>query len=177
MNNNSLRSPKHRFLAQINFDVPLEGIGSVITVTDNYLGNFKHLIVQFAQGRPAHVTIRENKAVYPSFDWIVVNEYNLNNKDMITNRGILTDEDIKALTKFWNKKSFRTFTKTELEKRSKRMQLLVLALKGLTLSEIAEIRKKNRYAKLSVMEHRIRIASQSDLDYAISISPKSYNLK
>lgn len=78
MNNNSLRSPKHRFLAQINFDVPLEGIGSVITVTDNYLGNLKHLIVQFAQGRPVHVTTRENKEVYPSFDWIVVNEYNLN---------------------------------------------------------------------------------------------------
>lgn len=96
---------------------------------------------------------------------------------MITNRGILTDEDIKARTKFWNKKSFRTFTKTELERSSKRMQLLVLALKGITLSEIAEIRKKNGYVKLSVTEHRIRLASQRDLDYAISISPKSYNLK
>ena len=96
---------------------------------------------------------------------------------MIANRGILTDEDIKARTKFWNKKSFRTFTKTELEKNSKRMQLLVLALKGLTLSEIAEIRKKSGYVKLSVTEHRIRLAPQSDLDYAISISPKCYNLK
>lgn len=96
---------------------------------------------------------------------------------MITNRGILTDEDIKVLTKFWNKKSFRTFTKTELEKSSKKMQLLVLALKGLTLSEIAEIRKKDGYAKLSVTEHRIRQAYKRDLDYAISIAPKCYNLK
>ena len=96
---------------------------------------------------------------------------------MITNKGILTDEDIKARTKFWNKKSFRTFTKTELEKSSKRMQLLVLALKGVTLSEIAEIRKKSGYVKLSVTEHHIRYAAKSDLDYAISISPKSYNLK
>lgn len=96
---------------------------------------------------------------------------------MITNKGILTDEDIKVLTKFWNKKSFRTFTKTELERNSKKMQLLVLALKGLTLSEIAEIRKNNGYAKLSVTEHRIRQAFKSDLDYAISISPKCYNLK
>ena len=78
MNNNSLRSPKHKFLAQINFDVPLEGVGSVITVTDNDLGNLKHLIAQLAQGCPAHVTIRENKAVYPSFDWNMVDEYNLN---------------------------------------------------------------------------------------------------
>lgn len=96
---------------------------------------------------------------------------------MITNKGILTDEDIKARIKFWNKKSFRTFTKTELEKSSKRMQLLVLALKGLTLSEIANIRKKDVYRKLSVTENHIRYADKIDLDYAISISPKSYNLK
>lgn len=96
---------------------------------------------------------------------------------MITNRGILTDEDIKALTKFWNKKSFRTFTKTELERNSKKMQLLVLALKGLTLSEIANIRKKDEYHKLSVTENHIWHASKSDLDYAISIAPKCYNLK
>lgn len=75
---NSLRSPKHKFLAEICFDVPLEGIGSVITVTDNDLSNLEHLVVQLAQGCPAHVTIRENKAVYPSFDWNVVGEYNLN---------------------------------------------------------------------------------------------------
>lgn len=96
---------------------------------------------------------------------------------MITNRGILTDEDIKARTKFWNKKSFRTFTKTELERNSKKMQLLVLALKGLTLSEIANIRKKDEYHKLSVTENHIWYASKSDLDYAISIAPKCYNLK
>lgn len=96
---------------------------------------------------------------------------------MKTNRGILTDECIKDRTKFWNKKSFRTFSKKELERDSKSMQLLILALKGLTLSEIAEIRKKSWYTKLSVTEHSIRRASQSDLNYAISIAPKCYNLK
>lgn len=96
---------------------------------------------------------------------------------MKTNRGILTEDDIKKRTKFWDKKSFRTFSKKELERDSKSMQLLILALKGLTLSEIAEIRKKNWYTKLSVTEHCIRRASQSDLDYAISIAPKCYNLK
>lgn len=95
---------------------------------------------------------------------------------MITNRGILTDEDIKARIKFWNKKSFRTFTKTELEKSSKRMQLLVLALKGLTLSEIAEIRKKRTYEARSEMENRIWRASESELDHAILTAPKCYNI-
>lgn len=96
---------------------------------------------------------------------------------MIANRGTMTDEDIKKLTKFWNKKSFRTFSKTELERDSKRMQLLILALKGVTLSDIAEIRKKSWYKQISVTENRIRSASKSDLDYAISILPKCYNLK
>lgn len=95
---------------------------------------------------------------------------------MITNRGILTDEGIKARTKFWNKKSFRTFTKTELEKSSKSMQLLVLALKGLTLSEIAEIRKKRTYELRSEMENHIWLASESELDHAILTAPKCYNI-
>lgn len=96
---------------------------------------------------------------------------------MKTNRGILTEDDIKKRTKFWNKKSFRTFSKTELERDSKRMQLLILALKGFTLSEITEIRKKNEYRVLSETEGLIRLTSESELDHAISIAPKCYNLK
>nr|DAH70611.1 MAG TPA: hypothetical protein [Caudoviricetes sp.] len=78
MNTNSLRSPKHKFLSQINFDTPLEGVGSTITLTSDDLSELEHLSVLAAQGCPAHVTIRENKAVYPLFDWNIVDEYNLN---------------------------------------------------------------------------------------------------
>lgn len=78
MNNNSLRSPKHKFLAQICFDTPLEGVGSTITLTSDDLEELKHLSVLAAQGCPAHVIIRKNKAVYPSFEWNMVDEYNLN---------------------------------------------------------------------------------------------------
>ena len=78
MNNISLRSPKHRFSAQIDFDAPLDGVGSVITVTDNDLCDLEYLVIKLAQDHPAHVTVRENKAAYPSFDWVVVGEYNLN---------------------------------------------------------------------------------------------------
>lgn len=95
---------------------------------------------------------------------------------MKTNRGILTEDDIKKRTKFWDKKSFRTFSKKELEKDSKRMQLLILALKGLTLSEIVEVRKKRTYEARSEMENRIWLASESELDHAILTAPKCYNI-
>lgn len=78
MNNNSLKSPKHKFLSQICFDTPLKGVGSTITLTSDDLSELEHLSVLAAQGCPSHVIIRENKAEYPSFDWSVVNGYNLN---------------------------------------------------------------------------------------------------
>lgn len=96
---------------------------------------------------------------------------------MKSNRGKLTDEDIKALTRFWNKKSFRKISKKELERDSTKMQKLLSALKGRTLSEIDAIRKTDEYAKLEEPELYIRYASQESLEYAISISPKTYNLK
>ena len=35
---------------------------------------------------------------------------------MKTNKGILSDEELKERTSFWNKKQFRTWSKEELEK-------------------------------------------------------------
>lgn len=49
---------------------------------------------------------------------------------MKSNRGILTDKDIKVLTRFWNQKSFRKLSKKELERDSTNMQKLLLALRG-----------------------------------------------
>ncbi|GCB34607.1 hypothetical protein [Bacteroides faecalis] len=74
MNTNSLRSPKHKFSAEICFDIPLKGIGSVIGVTANDLSDVEHYAAISAQGHPVYVTIAE----YPHFDWSIVNEYNLN---------------------------------------------------------------------------------------------------
>ena len=74
MNTNSLRSPKHKLSAEICFDIPLKGIGSVIGVTANDLSDVEHYAAISAQGHPAYVTIAE----YPHFDWSIVNEYNLN---------------------------------------------------------------------------------------------------
>ncbi|WAX09734.1 hypothetical protein BT638P6_00029 [Bacteroides phage BT638P6] len=96
---------------------------------------------------------------------------------MKSNRGILTEEDIKVLTKFWNQKSFRKISRKELERSSTKMQTLLSALKGRTRSEIDAIRETDDYTKLEEPEYYIRYASQGDLEHAISISPKTYNLK
>lgn len=96
---------------------------------------------------------------------------------MKSNRGILTEEDMKARTRFWDQKSFRKISKKELEKSSTEMQKLLLALKGRTRSEIDEIRETEYYTNLTDHEYRIRGASQEALEHAISIAPKTYNLK
>ena len=96
---------------------------------------------------------------------------------MKSNRGNLTDEDIKVLTRFWNRKSFRKLSKKELEKSSTEMQKLLSALKGRTRLEIDTIRKTSAYTRLNEPEQYIKYASQEDLEHAISISPKTYNLK
>lgn len=43
------------------------------------------------------------------------------------NQGTMSNEDLAKLTKFWNKKQFRTWSKAELERSSKSMQALLAA--------------------------------------------------
>lgn len=101
---------------------------------------------------------------------------------MKSNNGILTEKEIQARTKFWNKKQFRTWTNEELERTSINMQKLLVALKDFSMDEIKAIRKLNDYRigtyyKSGSKYHIIRRADQSDLDYAISIAPKTFKVK
>lgn len=101
---------------------------------------------------------------------------------MKSNNGILTEKEIQERTKFWNKKQFRTWNKKELERTSKDMQNLLVALKEFSMDEIEAIRKLDEYRirtyyKNGSKYHIIRWADQSDLDYAISIAPKTFKVK
>lgn len=107
---------------------------------------------------------------------------------MKSNNGILTEKEIQARTKFWNKKQFRTWTNKELERTSKDMQKLLVALKDFSLDEIKAIRKLEEYSHkayvYSLRAHGekspvyiICMADQRDLDYAISIAPKTFKVK
>lgn len=101
---------------------------------------------------------------------------------MKSNNGILTEKEIQARTKFWNKKQFRTWTKKkELERTSTDMQNLLAALKGFSMDEIEAIRKLNAYNfrayRKNDPKYIVRMAFQEDLDYAISIAPKTFKVK
>lgn len=107
---------------------------------------------------------------------------------MRSNNGILTEKEIQARTKFWNKKQFRTWTNKELERTSKDMQNLLVALKDFSLDEIKAIRKLEEYGHKAYVyslraygkkspEYIICVADQRDLDYAISIAPKTFKVK
>nr|DAG11482.1 MAG TPA: hypothetical protein [Caudoviricetes sp.] len=107
---------------------------------------------------------------------------------MKSNNGILTEKEIQARTKFWNKKQFRTWGKKELERTSKDMQNLLVAIKEFSLDEIEAIRKLEEYGYKAYVyglrayekkspEYIICMADQRDLDYAISIAPKTFKVK
>lgn len=100
---------------------------------------------------------------------------------MKSNNGILTEKEIQERTKFWNKKQFRTWGKKELERTSKDMQNLLVAIKGFSADEIKAIKKLNKYDFRACYKNDpkfiIWVADQRDLDYAISIAPKTFKVK
>ena len=97
---------------------------------------------------------------------------------MKSNNGILTEKEIQERTKFWNKKQFRTWTNKELERTSTDMQKLLVALKEFSMDEIKAIRKLDRYSYYTMdSKYIVRKADQRDLDYAISIAPKTFKVK
>ena len=87
---------------------------------------------------------------------------------MKTNKGILSDEELKARAGFWNKKQFRTWTKGEMTRDAANMQKILVAIKELTVEEI--------YAKRKYWGFLPEV-SIKDLEYAISIAPKTFKVK
>ena len=100
---------------------------------------------------------------------------------MKSNNGILTEKEIQLRTKFWNKKQFRTWSNKELEVTSTDMQKLLVAIRGFSMDEIEAIRKLNTFSvrayRKNDPEFIVWLAYQKDLDYAISIAPKTFKVK
>ena len=93
---------------------------------------------------------------------------------MKSDNGILDSKELEKRAKFWNKKTFRTFTQSELNRGSLKIQAVLVAIKDLTLEEIKAERNKpymNRSA--SVLQY----TSWKNIEYAISIAPKSFKVK
>lgn len=100
---------------------------------------------------------------------------------MKSNNGILTEKEIQERTKFWSKKQFRTWSKKELERTSTDMQKLLVAIKGFSMDEIKAIRSSDVYSFRVYGKNDpkciVCMAYQRDLDYAISIAPKTFKVK
>ena len=100
---------------------------------------------------------------------------------MKSNNGILTEKEIQARTKFWNKKQFHTWSKKKLERTSTYMQKLLAAIKGFSMDEIKAIRKLDRYDfdafHKKESKYIVWLAYQNEIDYAISIAPKTFKVK
>lgn len=90
---------------------------------------------------------------------------------MKQNIGELSEADLKARRRFWNKKGFfGEPTKKQIESRSLKMQKLVKALKTLSsLEEVKEIRAKQWSGRSFTNDmYMVRNASESDFNHAIS---------
>ena len=97
------------------------------------------------------------------------------------NQGTMSNEELAELTKFWDKKQFRTWSKSELERSSKNMQALLAALKETTAFELKTVLKMTSFEIMKYpaksKEYIIWQANKEDLDYAISIAPKTFKVK
>lgn len=96
-------------------------------------------------------------------------------------QGTMSNEELDRLTKFWNKKQFRTWSKKEIERDSNKMQALLAALKETTAAELKAILKMNsceiKNYPVKSKEYIIRTANKKDLEYALSIGPKTFKVK
>lgn len=90
---------------------------------------------------------------------------------MKQNVGELSEADLKARRRFWNKRGFfGEPTKKQLERDSMKMQKLVKALKTFSFEEVKKIRAKQRPSiSFTADMYLVRNASESDFNHAISI--------
>ena len=90
---------------------------------------------------------------------------------MKENIGELTEADLKARRRFWNKKGFfGEPTKKQIESWSMKMQKLVIALR--TFSSLEEVKRirvtKDPGTRFTDDMYAVRNASESDINHAIS---------
>ena len=88
---------------------------------------------------------------------------------MIQNKGELSEADLKARRRFWNKKGFfGEPTRKAIERDSMKMQKLVKALRTFSIEKIKEIRAtKCPGGYFTEDMYTVRNASESDFNHAI----------
>lgn len=89
---------------------------------------------------------------------------------MKQNKGELSEADLKARRRFWNKRGFfGEPTKKAIERSSTKMQKLVKAMKGYTASDIRRMNATPYYLRRNWndADTLIATASRADIEHAI----------
>lgn len=102
-------------------------------------------------------------------------------KDYLCNmkyeQGELTEADIKARRRFWDRKGFfGEPKKKELERSSRKMQKLLAAIKDMTREEITAIRHTMWLGRLNKKQLIVYHADIKDLEYVLQIAPKTFKV-
>lgn len=74
---NSIHSPKNKFRGTI-YQAGISGSGDCLSIVCNDLNSLKSWLEEFAKNKPAHIVISENKKEYPLFDWVEIENYEIN---------------------------------------------------------------------------------------------------
>lgn len=74
------KSPKNKFVAEINYRKPLSEIGSTSRTGAMSIEDVKHQAKFYTEQAKRNktsstVVIRENKKVYPEFEWVEIKRY------------------------------------------------------------------------------------------------------
>lgn len=74
------KSPKNRFVAEINYKKALTEIGSCSRVGAMNIEDLKQRVKFYTEQAKRNktsstVVIKENKKVYPEFEWVVIERY------------------------------------------------------------------------------------------------------
>lgn len=75
-----LRSPKAKYYVRINLNRAIKGIGSAITYSGNSIEGLRSLAIEAlraAGAEKAQCHIYENKAIYPTFDWVHMESFEI----------------------------------------------------------------------------------------------------
>lgn len=74
---NSIHSPKNKFSGTI-YQAGICGDSDSLNLTWNDLNTLKDWLEKEANGKAARIVIEENKKEYPAFDWVEVENYEIN---------------------------------------------------------------------------------------------------
>jgi DNA-binding XRE family transcriptional regulator len=151
-----MNNPKNKYYAEINFSQPLPGIGGTFSCTSDSIDEAKNMIETVAKNNQAtgHIAIRENKKIYPEFDWVTIEKYFFGDSGKYEGRKKIGFQ-IELLRKE------RNLTQKELSE-----------LAGITQANIAKIENGKYSVGLDVLN---RIASAMNVNIGFNENEKIQN--